>query len=108
MPEGEGNAAQVRAIATQLLDAYGAVPVKTELPPALKLAGGIIAAIMTMGSLALAVWLISTVNQMQVTLARMDERQILVGQSIDARLINMDSRVGRLEAEEGPKNGNPR
>jgi hypothetical protein len=104
----DGNAAQTRtvaeAVARQMMDLYGAPATpKPEVPAALKLAGGIVAAIMTMGSLALAVWLISTVNSMQVTLARMDERQVMNAQGLNDRFQAIDKRFDALEEARVPK-----
>lgn len=48
---------------------------KTEIPPPLKWAGAITAGLMTMLAGAFFVWLTSAVNSMQLTVARIDERQ---------------------------------
>lgn len=48
--------------------------VTTEIPAPLKWASVIIAGLFTAGTATLAFWLVSTVSEMQVTLARMDER----------------------------------
>lgn len=48
---------------------------KAEIPAPLKWAGGIVAALFTAGVATLTGWLIFTVSDMSLTLARIDERQ---------------------------------
>lgn len=69
---------------------------KSEIPAPLKWAGGIIAALFTAGIATLAIWLVTSVSEMQVTLARMDER-MASGVVKDARYDDMDRRVSNLE-----------
>lgn len=64
---------------------------KAEIPAPLKWAAGIIAALLTAGVAGMFFWLVTTVNDVQLTLARMDERQ----QSGEA---GYERRISRLEA----------
>ena len=72
---------------------------KAEIPPPLKWAGMVVASLFTAGTATLAFWLISTVNEMQVTLARMDER-MASGTVKDARFDDLERRVANLEKEQ--------
>lgn len=76
---------------------------KTEaaIPTPLKWAGGIAAAVFTAGIAAFFFWLTSTVNDMQVTLARMDERMAGQAGDRDARFADFDRRLTRVEAVQG-------
>ena len=101
MPDGSGNAAQVRMVAEQVAEATlvkfaSKAKPEAEIPPPLKWAGGIIA-LFTLGIGGMAVWLITSVNEMQVTLARMDERMAGASASADARLSSVEGRVLTLE-----------
>ena len=69
----------------------------SQVPPPIKWAGGIIAGLMTVGVAALVFWLVSTVNEMQQTLVRIDERQKASADSLNGRLSDFDRRIGRLE-----------
>lgn len=66
------------------------------IPAPLKWAGAIIAGLFTAGTATLAFWLVSTVSEMQVTLARMDER-MQSGTIKDARYDDIERRVTKLE-----------
>ena len=70
---------------------------KAEIPPPLKWAGGILAALLATGVGGTAIWLMTTVNEMQVTLARMDERMSGNDTAQTARDDDQDRRIGRLE-----------
>ncbi len=97
----DGNAAQTRAIIEQALDAAVATypPKAVPVPPPLKWAGIIVAGIMTAGATGLLFWMISSISDMQMTLARMDERQVMNAQNLAERFETIDSRLGRLEAQ---------
>jgi len=78
--------------------------VVTEIPPTLKWAGIIVGGVMTAAVTAGLFWLASTVNTMQVTLARMDER---IGNWIstqDAKYNDLEERVDRLEEKSENRN----
>ena len=101
MTDSMGSAAQVRIIADQVAEAaitkfYAEHPPKAELPSPLKWAGIIMAGVFTTGLGAMAVWLVSTVSDMQVTLARLDER-MASGAVKDSRYEELDRRVTTLE-----------
>lgn len=70
---------------------------KAEMPSLMKWAGGIITAILTAGIISLFFWLVSSVNDMQQTLARMDERQKAQVEGLDSRFDDYDRRIRRLE-----------
>jgi hypothetical protein len=103
MPDG-GNMEQVRMVAEQVAEAAfykfeREHPVKTEatIPAPLKWAGAIIAGLFTAGTATLVFWLVSSVSEMQVTLARMDER-MASGMIKDARFDDVDRRITKLES----------
>ena len=108
LSDSAGSAAQVRVISEQVAEAVitkfvAEHPLQTEIPAPLKWAGAIAAAIFSGGTLALVFWLVSSVSQMQVTLARMDER-MASGSVKDSRFEELDRRVSKLEAvnQRGP------
>jgi hypothetical protein len=103
-----GDAAQTRRIVEPAAEAAAELAVarfaaqhpelhKTEIPAPLKWAAGILAALMATGVGGTAVWLMTTVNQMQVTLARMDERMSGSGVAQSDRDDDQDRRIARLE-----------
>lgn len=109
MPElSSGDAAQIRAIADQVADAAIAKfvdnhpevrrgTVVTEMPPPLKWAALIASAVLTVSASAGLIWMVTSVSEMSVTLARMDER---MGGYIDAqaaRMTEIERRVDTLE-----------
>lgn len=108
MAESLGDAAQTRAIVDQAAKASASLAVtefvaqhpeyrKAEIPAPLKWAGGITAALLATGVGGTAVWLMTTVNEMQVTLARMDERMSGSGAAQVDRDDDQDRRITRLE-----------
>jgi hypothetical protein len=103
LPESVGDQAQVHRIVRQVAMAYREIdgPLKADIPAPLKWAGGIIAALFTAGTATLIFWLVTSVSQMQVTLARMDERQSLQANAQDSRFADLDRRVSRLEGKQG-------
>jgi hypothetical protein len=71
----------------------------TEIPPSLRWAGIIMGAVMTAAATAGLFWLVATVSEMQVTLARMDER---IGNWIstqDQRYADLEARIEKLETK---------
>lgn len=99
-----GDAMQMRVIAEAFAESIVArfpsqqPPEKMEIPPMLKVMGGIISALMTAGVIALVFWLVSTVNTMQQTLVRMDERQQAQTGNLDNRFADQDRRIIQLES----------
>lgn len=107
-PDGLGNAAQVRAIAEQIAEAAVTKfalthpelnKVKAEIPAPLKWAAVIISGLFTAGIAAMAFWVVSSINTMQVTLARMDERQSQLTADKDVWKSDIERRVSNLENE---------
>ncbi len=104
---GIGNEVQMREIVDQV--ALAAVKkyaqenppprVKAEIPPVLKLAGGLISALLTTGIAAMCLWVVSTLSALQQTVTRIDERQQNTGTTITQRLDKMDDRLTRLETK---------
>lgn len=98
-----GDAAQMRVIAEAFAESIvskypsATKAEKLEIPPIFKVAGGIITALMTAGVIALVFWLVSTVNTMQQTLVRMDERQQAQTGSLDSRFGEQERRISQLE-----------
>lgn len=69
-----------------------------EIPAPLKWAAGIVAALFTAGVVGMAVWLVTSVSDMQVTLGRMDERTAYSSEMQTRQFDEMSRRVTRLEA----------
>ena len=98
-----GNEAQVRMIAEQVAEAAVSNVLlnhpelrMAEIPPPLKWAGAIVAALFAAGTSTLVFWLVTSVSEMQVTLARMDER-MASGSVKDSRFTEIERRVSNLE-----------
>lgn len=72
--------------------------VTTEIPAPLKWAGAVVAGLFTAGTATLAFWLVSTVSEMQVTLARMDERLANQTAMQSDQLKDIGARVTELES----------
>ena len=70
---------------------------QADIPTPRKWAATIIAGLFTVGIGALAMRLVTTVNEMQVTLARMEERISSMTGSQDSRFNELDRRVLQLE-----------
>lgn len=70
---------------------------KPEIPAPMKWAAGIISALMTAGIIGIFMWLVTSVNDMQQTLVRIDERQKAQVESLDSRFSDYDRRLSRLE-----------
>lgn len=81
--------------------------VKAEIPAPIKWAGGIISALLTAGVAGTALWLVSSVSNMQVTLARMDERQQLQASTQGEWKTEVERRLTRLESLKDPRNAAP-
>jgi hypothetical protein len=74
---------------------------KTEIPAPLKWAAGIISALLTMAVAGSGAWLINTVNAMQITLTRLDERSINDGKLQEQRDTDFERRLQSLEGRSG-------
>ncbi|WP_390549898.1 hypothetical protein [Qipengyuania sp. MTN3-11] len=70
---------------------------QAEIPAPLKWAGGIIAALFTAGITGLGFWIVTTLSDVQVTVARMEERTALQDTSRDDRFTEIERRVNQLE-----------
>ena len=99
-----GDLAQYRIMAEQAADialtkhVNSAPKEKADIPAPLKWAAAIIASLMSLGIGALCLWLVTTLNEMQVTVARIDERQQSSGDDVNGRFEEVNRRVSRLEA----------
>lgn len=71
---------------------------KAEIPPPLKWAAGILAALMTMGISAFCFWMVTTLNEMQITVARIDERQQSSSGDTTGKFQEIDRRIATLES----------
>jgi hypothetical protein len=103
-----GDAAQTRMIAEQVADAaltrfrdqhpeIGQRPI-AEIPAPLKWAGGIVAALLAMAAGGTMTWLVSTTNETQMAVGRIEERIKSLGEVQGGRFIDMERRVSRLES----------
>ena len=114
MPDGKsiGDFAQIRAIAEQVGESAAQIAISnfvsqhpevrrgtvvSEIPAPLKWGAGIVGGLLTAGAVALAIWLFSSVQDMTVTLARMDERMANYTDSQSARIDAVEKRVDALE-----------
>ena len=101
-----GDLAMIRtiaeSIATSISDTIAqrmphVIEEKIEVPGPLKWAAGIVAAVMTVGLTGLAIWMVGTLNALQITVARIDERQQSQLGDVAGQFKAMDGRVSRLE-----------
>lgn len=115
MPNSDGNAAQIRAVADQVGKAAAKSAVeefvanhpelkKPDIPGPLKWAAGIISALLAMGVGGTVVWLMTTVNEMQVTIARIDERMANQSVAQGGQYEEINRRLTRLEQMAGDNN----
>lgn len=111
MPDSLPDAAQTRKIIEPAARAAAEIAVatfaaqhpeltrmKAEIPAPLKWAGGITAALLATGVGGTAVWGMTTLNEMQVTVARIDERMSSAQISLMSRDDEIDRRLSRLES----------
>lgn len=112
MPDSLGDKAQIRMIAEQVGESAAEIAISkfaanhpevrrgtvvAEIPAPLKWAAVIASAILTISASGGLIWLVSSVSEISVTIARMDER---MGGYIDAqaaRMTMLEERVDRLE-----------
>lgn len=111
MSASVGDAAQTRAIVEQAGKAAADTAIrdfvqqyphfapapKSETPTYVKWASGVAATIVA----AAILWMATTLNQLQITVARIDERQI--NDTTKADLLDLQKRVGVLERERPSK-----
>lgn len=109
MPERSiGDAAQIRLIGETIADAainkfvsqhpeLRQNSVVAEIPAPLKWAAIITSAVITMAASGGVVWLVSSVSEMSVTLARMDERMANYTDAQSVRMDQVEARVDNLE-----------
>ena len=106
MTEGNGNTTMNSVIArqvaktaiTEFIEQYPEMKPKPDMPPPLKWIGAIGALVLGAAVIGYFNWLTGAVNQMQVTMARMDERQQGQIVSAEGRYADLDRRVGVLES----------
>ena len=103
---GIGNETQIRVIAEQIAEAaiikisaqhQLRAPVAAEIPAPLKWAGALIVAVAPACAIAMAIWIVTTLSDLQQTVTRIDERQKLSGDTVAKRLDDLDGRVTRIE-----------
>lgn len=107
-----GDDAQIRAIGEQIGKSVAGVAIKefvlehpevrrgtvvAEIPAPLKWAAIVASAVITVSASAGLVWLVSSVSEMSVTLARMDERMASYVNAQEARMGQLERRVDTLE-----------
>jgi len=104
-----GDAAQTRAIAEQVANAAYAKfaelhpevrrgTVVAEIPPPLKWAAIVASAVLTVSASAGLIWMVTSVSEMSVTLARMDERMGGYISMQESRMAQLERRTDRLES----------
>lgn len=111
-PESMGNAAQIRMVAEQVGESAADIAISkfvsqhpevrrgtvvAEIPAPLKWAAVIASAVITMAASGGVVWLVSSVSEMNVTLARMDERMASYISAQENRMREIERRVETLE-----------
>lgn len=105
-PPHSGDMSQIRLMGEQIADmaiakyntAHPREAVKAEIPTPLKWAAGIISALFTMGVGAFCLWMVTTLNDMQITVARIDERQQSQSGDNDGKFTEIDRRISQLES----------
>lgn len=98
--DASGKAAARAAVREFVNDHSSLIPTaaKVEIPPSIKLAGGVITALMTAGVIASCFWIVTTLNELQLTVREISTRQITdtTGKEID----ELKRRVTALERRE--------
>lgn len=111
-----GDEAQTRLILEQIGKAAAAAAIvqlrsehpevfapKAEVPPPLKWAGGIIAALLVLAAGGTMQWLIATTNTTQLTVGRIEERINAISETQASDVADLKRRVDRLEDAEGKR-----
>lgn len=111
-PESMEDAAQIRMVAEQVGESAAGIAISkfvsqhpevrrgtvvAEIPAPLKWASIIASAIITIAASGGVVWLVSSVSEMSVTLARMDERMVSYISAQETRMREIARRVETLE-----------
>lgn len=99
-----GNTEQIRIVAEQVADAviskyvaeHPEASVKTEIPPPLKWAAGILAGLATVGITGFVFWMVTTLNDMQLAM-RDVQTQLGTTGAVEARFGDINRRIDRLE-----------
>lgn len=105
MPESQGNTEQLRVMAEQIADTaivrfvsqhpeVRRGTVVAEIPAPLKWAAIIASGVLATAASAGLIWMVTSVSEMSVTLARMDER---MGGYIEAQAVQMNQLEGRVD-----------
>lgn len=106
MPDSIGDSAQIRMIADAVAEAAIIKVIadhpelnrkEQEIPAPLKWAGGVAAAVFTAAAVGMAMWMVSTLSDLQQTVTRIDERQKLTAETGDSRFREIERRVMQLE-----------
>ena len=105
-----GDQAQIRALVEQVAEGTAEIAISkfcaqhpevrqsavvAEIPAPLKWAAIIASTIITVSASAGLVWLVSTVSEMSITLARIDERQTRYVEAQTARMEDIERRLDR-------------
>jgi hypothetical protein len=70
---------------------------KVEMPPPLKWAAAIVSAVFAAAAVAMCIWVVSTLSDLQQTVTRIDERQLNTVNATGQRLDKIEERLIRLE-----------
>lgn len=72
---------------------------KVEIPPSMKLAGGIITALLTAAVIASCFWIVTTLNELQLTVREISTRQITdtTGKEIDELKVRVTALERKVE-----------
>jgi hypothetical protein len=103
MPDGRGNEEQVRIVAEQIADTaitrfyQSNKPHKPEIPPPLKWAGIIISAVLVAVCTTGVLWLASSVNAVQMTLAEIKATMTVEAKLDQVQRENLERRLSQLE-----------
>lgn len=112
MPDSIGDKSQVRMIAEPIAEAAAEIAISkfaanhpevrrgtvvAEIPAPLKWAAVIASAILTISASGGLIWLVSSVSEISVTIARMDERMAAYTARQTEEIDALDSRVKTLE-----------
>jgi hypothetical protein len=101
-PDSIGDHAQVHRIVRQVVASYREIE-RPETPPLVKWVVGTVAALGLAATIGGGTWLVSSVGEMQVTLARMDERLAGQADGQGARYDDHERRIRTLEGYHGGK-----